>query len=174
MKTAEETKIDLSIPHDIVSDILTRLPRQIPLPIQRRIGDGPPHFPTDIGVCVDGTIYCKGWTSMANPRVPCGGLINEEDSALIRYDKLFALVDYQRLKDGNSMELCVLEDLHKEVWVKKSIVLPYTWWDIIEDRDFYLAGTIRTDYDLRFGQPFCNISATDHVESILSLSDLNY
>ncbi|KAK2994349.1 hypothetical protein RJ640_017861 [Escallonia rubra] len=176
----------------------------------RRIGDGPPHRPFNEGVCIQGYLYYRSYTSDDHPEdqvivefdvgeegfrfinLPEGN-IGVENTALVDYEGKLALVNCSILVcGGNSMEVWVLEDLAKEIWVKRFIVFGFDLGEFMVGSKFYLAGTAYTgemifaprslarpfygnsvrrveirglpEYEFRHSS-YCGIHLTNHVEA---------
>ncbi|KAI3757997.1 hypothetical protein L6452_05543 [Arctium lappa] len=141
----------------------------------RRIADGPPYFPFDERVCINGQIYFRGLTSMVDSektvmvafdvnreefrfiQMRDDAVFNSEDAVVMEHDGRLAIVDHQGVRNGedNVMVMWVLMD---EKWVKKRVEIPAMYSEINDRGRYKFAGTTFSGEmifaERRLGKPF--------------------
>lgn len=144
----------------------------------RRIADGPPYFPFNERVCINGQIYFRAFPSMIASEKPVmvafdvnreefrfiqmrdDTVSNSEDAVLMEHDGHLAIVEHQGLRNGedNVMLMWVLIDEEDEKWVKKRVEIPAMYSEINDHRRFKFAGTTFSSEmifaERRLGKPF--------------------
>ncbi|CAI9302798.1 unnamed protein product [Lactuca saligna] len=121
----------------------------------RRIADGPPYFPFNESVCINGQIYFRALTSVTASeevvmvafdvnreefrfiQIPDDAISNSEEAVLIELDQRLAIVHHQ----DNILSMWVLMDEEDAKWLKKRVEIPGMCSEINDRRRFKFAGT---------------------------------
>lgn len=127
----------------------------------RRIADGPPYFPFNEGVCINGQIYFRAFPSMEAKENPVmvafdvnrevfrfiqmqdDPISNSEQTVLMEHDGNLAIVDHQGVTNGerNVILMRVLVNEEDNKWIKKRVEIPVEFSEINDRKRFKFAGT---------------------------------
>ncbi|KAD6796556.1 hypothetical protein E3N88_07452 [Mikania micrantha] len=127
----------------------------------RRITNGPPYFPFNEGVCINGQIYFRAYPSMLVFEKPVlvvfnvnheqfrfiemhdDAILNSEETVLMDHDGRLVIVDHQCVASGedNVLVMWMLMDEEDGKWVKKRVELPAIYGEMNDRRRYKFAGT---------------------------------
>ncbi|KAI3751381.1 hypothetical protein L2E82_22465 [Cichorium intybus] len=120
-----------------------------------KIADGPPYFPFNESVCINGQIYFRALTSMTGSeeavmvafdvnreefrfiQMHDDAIANSEEAVLIELDGHLAIVHHH----DNELSMLVLTDEEDAKWVKKHVEVPAMCSEVNDRRRFKFAGT---------------------------------